>query len=97
MCFMYSLEWPYRGDSNGYTKHTFILLTIETSKNYPICLLARRSNYSCLDLISMVPKMLESLKFDFIQNIGNIQKERNGLLDFSLFFFLLTLILDGVV
>ena len=69
---MYSLELPHWGNSNEYTQHTIISLKMEkTFLDYfhlPFDLaqwLTRSgSNYSCLEQISMVPKMFEPLKFD---------------------------------
>ena len=66
-----SLKSPHRGDSNEYTQRITILWRIEeTSLNYPHLppdrALWLTHNYPCLEQISMVPKMFEPLKFDWI-------------------------------
>ena len=33
--FVYSLEWPNRGDSNEYTKYTIINIKKQLTLNYP--------------------------------------------------------------
>ena len=76
---MYSLELPHRGDSNEYTQHTIILLKIENiSINYRHLLPDLvpwlnliGSNYPSLEQISMVLKMFEPLKFDYIQKASS--------------------------
>ena len=75
VCCVHSLESPHRGDSNEYTRHTFIVWKIEKiSLNYRHLLpdLAPRltlsgSNYPCLEQISMVPDMFKPFRFDCIR------------------------------
>ena len=62
---VFSLESPHWGDSNENTQHTF--MSIENQKGPPdLALLSTLtgSNYPCLELIFMVPKVFEPLKFD---------------------------------
>ena len=74
VCCVYSLELPHQGNSNEYTQHTIIVLKIEKiSLNYRYLfpelvpwLTLSGSNYPCLKWISMVPKMFEPLRFDYI-------------------------------
>ena len=65
-----SLESPHRGDSNDSTQYTFMLQTIKEIliKSPDLALLSTLigSNYPCLELICMVPKVFEPLKFDCI-------------------------------
>ena len=67
---MYSLELPHRGNSNEYTQHKIIVWKIQKiSLNHRYLfpeLVLSGSNYSCLERISMVPKMFEQLRFDCI-------------------------------
>ena len=67
---VYSLESPQWGDSNENTQHTFILQKIKEILIMPpdLVLLSALtgSNYPCLELIFMVPKVFEPLKFDWI-------------------------------
>ena len=66
---VYSLESPRWGDSNVNTQHTFMLKKIKISL---LSLLTWRYNRpslartTCLELIFMVPKVFEPLKFDHI-------------------------------
>ena len=72
MCVL--VESPHRSNSNDYTQHIIIVEKIEKiSLNYHYLLpdLARGLtlsglNYPYLAQISMVPKMLEPLRFDCI-------------------------------
>ena len=70
---VYSLESPHRGDSNESTQYTFMLKKIKKILIKPpnLALLSTLicSNYSCLELIFMVPKVFEPLKFDCTQKI----------------------------
>ena len=63
---MYSLESPRWGDSNENTQHTFMLKEDIPFMSPDLALLATLigSNYPCLKLIFMVPKVFEPLKFD---------------------------------
>ena len=65
---VYSLESPYWGDSNENTQNTFMLKKIKEILIMPpdLALLSTitGSNYPCLELIFMVPKVFEPLKFD---------------------------------
>ena len=79
---VYSLESPRWGDSNVNTQYTFILPSIylhfkESRKDITIlppdlALLSTLigSNFPCLELIFMVPKVFEPLKFDCTCNLG---------------------------
>ena len=68
---VYSLESiPHRGSSNEYTQH-LIIIHRNDIMNYPhlptdlvLRLTLSGSNYSCLNQISMVPRMFEPLKFN---------------------------------
>ena len=63
-----SLESPQGGDSNENTQHTFMLWKIKEILIMPpdLALLSTLtgSNYPCLELFFMVPKVFEPLKFD---------------------------------
>ena len=65
---MYSLESPYLGDSIENTQHTVMLKEIKEILIMPpdLALLStlNGSNYTCLELTFMVPKVFEPLKFD---------------------------------
>ena len=67
---MYSLESPQRGDSNDNTQHTSMYYKIKEILIMPpdLALLSTLigSNYPCLELIFIVPKVFEPLKFDCI-------------------------------
>ena len=66
----YSLESPHRGDSNENIQHTFMLQKIKEilimSPDLALSSTLIGSNYPCLELIFMVPKVFEPLKFDCI-------------------------------
>ena len=87
---MCPLESPRRGDSNEYTQHIIIVQRIEkislNHRNLPSDLALRLtlsgSNYPYLEQNSMVLKMFEPLKFDWILNaVGKNKgkKHMNGL------------------
>ena len=65
---MYSLESPHRGDSNENIQDTFMLQKIKEilimSPDLALSSTRIGSNYPCLELIFMVPKVFELLKFD---------------------------------
>ena len=64
---MYSLESPQGGDSNENTQHTFMLSKIKEiliiHPDLELLSTLIGSNYPCLELIFMVPKVFEPLKF----------------------------------
>ena len=65
---VYSLESPQWGDSIENTQHTVILKKIKEiliiAPDLVLLSTLNGSNYSCLELNFMVPKMFEPLKFD---------------------------------
>ena len=65
---VYSLESPHRGASIENTQYTFMLKKIKEILIKPpdlaLLLTLTDSNYPCLELIFMVPKVFEPLKFD---------------------------------
>ena len=71
---VYSLELPRWGNSNEYIQHTIIAKKIEKVSlnnghwlpDLVPWLFLNGSNYPCLEQISMVPKMFEPLKFDYV-------------------------------
>ena len=65
---VYSLESPQWGDSNEYTQHTFMLKKIEKISHLSLltwryCQPSLARNFPSLELIFMVPKVFEPLKF----------------------------------
>ena len=68
---VYSLESPHWGDSIENTQHTVMLRKIKEIFIMPpdLVLLStlNGSNYPCLELNFMVPKVFEPLKFDCIE------------------------------
>ena len=72
----------YLGDSNENAQHTFMLWKIEEILIMPPDLVLSStligSNYPCLELIFMVPKLFEPLKFDCSSNSDKI----NNVFDF---------------
>ena len=70
VCCVYS-DSPQRRDSNENTQHTVMLQKIKEILIIPpdLALLSilTGSNYPCLELIFMVPKMFEPMKFDCTQ------------------------------
>ena len=76
---VYSLESPHRGDSSENTQHTFMLKKIKDIliKSPDLALLSTLigSNYPCLELIFIAPKVFEPLKFDCSAHLINIARE----------------------
>ena len=66
--FVFSLESPQWGDSNENTQHTLMLKRIKEiliiTPDLALSSTLIGSNYPCLELIIMVPKVFEPLKFD---------------------------------
>ena len=67
---VYSLESSHLGDSNENTQYNFIFWKIKEILIKPPDLVLLSifigSNYPCLELIFMVPKVFEQLKFDCV-------------------------------
>ena len=62
---VFSLESPRLGDSNENKQHTFMLKNINPP-DMALSLTFNGSNYPCLELFFMVPKVFEPLTFDCI-------------------------------
>ena len=70
VCCVFSLEWPHRGDSNGYTQYTIFNIKKQISRNYPksaamgFCSKGLKNEFET----AMVnePSVFEPLKFDCI-------------------------------